>query len=69
MTFDQHASRYAHGFAVGEANIRDDTMTFRFEDDMYTVQTIKAMPFTVRTDGPFYFYEIPIEKLRELAKE
>ena len=66
MTFDPHASVYAKGFAVGSPNIRDDTMTFRFEDETYTVPMLKLPPPSELFNG--YFYEIQIEKLRKLAK-
>ena len=67
MTFDPHASVYAAGLAVGQQNIRDDTMTFRYEDETYTIPTIKIPNVSSLWNG--YFYHIPIHTLRELARE
>ena len=67
MPFDPHASIYAKGYAVGQPNIRDDTMTFRFEDETYGIPLNKIPNISLLYDG--YFYQMPIEKVRELAKE
>ena len=67
MSFDPHASVYATGRAVGSPNIRDDTMTFRFEDETWTVPMLKLPPPSTLFNG--YFYTIPIEQLREIVKE
>ena len=65
MTFDPYASVYASGRAVGEPNIRDDTMTFMFENERYTIPTCKLPHNTYNG----YFHEMPIEEVRRLAKE
>ncbi len=65
MPFDPHASIYASGRAVGQPNIRDDTMTFKFEDETYTIPTAKLPHNTYNG----YFHSLPIEEVRKLAKE
>ena len=67
MTFDPHASVYASGRAVGQPNIRDETMTFRFEDETWTVPMLKLPSPAMMFNG--YFYTIPIETLRKIIKE
>lgn len=54
---------YDRGCAVGHSNIMNDLMTFRFRDEVFEFPAIKVLALA-RYNG--YFYECPVEKLREL---
>ncbi len=56
---------YRRGIAVGEADIRNDEMHFRFRKELFSFSTYEAMEFTTHNG---YWYEAPVSKLRELAK-
>ena len=64
--FDSWTTIYNRGVAVGESNVRNDTMTFRFRDEVFELPALVAHPHTYFNG---YFVEIPIEKLRELKAE
>jgi hypothetical protein len=57
---------YDRGIAVGESNIERETMTFRFRDEVFEFPTFKVYPHVVYNG---YWYEAPIDKLRELERE
>jgi hypothetical protein len=54
---------YARGFAIGRANIRDDTITFRYKDEVKTVPIIEVDDVSTHNGS---FYEMPLAKFRKL---
>ena len=54
---------YDRGIAVGVSNIRDDTMSFRFRDELFTFPTTRVFG-VAKFNG--YWYEADIEDLRML---
>ena len=57
---------YRRGVAVGESNIRTDTMTFRWRDEVFEFSTSDALKVAVYNG---YFYEAKVKQLRKLALE
>lgn len=57
-------SIYDQGIAVGDTNIKNDTMIFRFHDEVFELPARMVNPATTYNG---YFHEIPIDKLRELV--
>lgn len=64
MTFD---GLYKRGIAVGESNIKTDTMTFRFKSEVFEFPTSRVLPSVAIYNG--YFYEASVKALRKLAKQ
>lgn len=62
--FDPHASIYESGRAIGQSDIRTDTMTFRFRDELFTFPTARIFG-VARFNG--YFWEANIDDIRMLA--
>lgn len=56
---------YESGRAVGDADIRNDTMVWRWKDEVFEVP-LADLPAPSRLYNG-YFYEIPIDKLREIV--
>ena len=57
---------YKRGIAVGQTNIRTDSMTLRWKRKVYEFPLSDAMRIA-RYNG--YWYEAAIKRVRELAKE
>ena len=66
MKHEVYASIYDAGIAVGDSNIKNDTMTFRFKSEVFE---LPARCFHGLDLWNGYFYEIPIDKLRELERQ
>lgn len=66
MSHEPFSSLYEHGFAYGASDIKTDTMIFSFKGEKFELPTSVVHPYTVYNG---YFYEIPIDKLRELERE
>jgi len=58
---------YESGRAVGDTDIRNDTMIWRWKDEVYEVPLADLPSPATLYNG--YFYELPVEKLRRLAKK
>ena len=58
---------YAKGIAVGESNIKADTLVFRWKDEVFEFPTVELIPGIAAYNG--YFYEAKVERLRTLEKE
>ena len=56
---------YKRGKAMGEADVRNDEMTFRFRNEVFTFPTMHCIHIA-RFNG--YWYEAKISELRKLAK-
>ena len=54
---------YARGKAIGQPNIRNDTVTFRYKGDRITIRSMD-MTDDVKSNGTFF--EMPVKKFREL---
>lgn len=62
-------SFYSRGVAIGQADIREDSIVFRFKRDIYVVPTTEASEFSLFRDaGHFAHYEAKIGKLRKWAE-
>ena len=57
---------YKRGIAVGHSNIRDDSLTFRWRDEVYEVPILQAIPPATHNG---YYYEMKIKTLRQLAQK
>lgn len=57
---------YDRGFAVGYSSIKNDTMFFRYKDEVFEIPLLKAHPFA-QWNG--YWYEVHIDDLRKLKAE
>lgn len=55
---------YKRGLAIGETNIRTDTMTFRFRDEVYEFPLGEALT-VAKYNG--YWYEARVKNVRKLA--
>ena len=66
MSSEAYAGVYDRGFAVGESDIVNDMMHFRFRDERFDFPLLKVYP-VMQYNG--YYYEAPIDKLRELERE
>ena len=58
---------YAKGIAVGESNIKADTLVFRYRDEVFEFPTGVLIPGVAGWNG--YFYEAEVERLRELKEK
>ena len=58
---------YESGRAVGDTDIKNDTMVFRYFDEVIEVPLGELPHLPSLYNG--YFYEIPIGKLRKIAKK
>lgn len=58
---------YRRGIAQGQSNIRTDTMTFRYRNEVWEFPTTRVIPGVAVYNG--YFYEASVRALRKLAKE
>ena len=67
MSHDQFAALYERGMAVGQSNIKNETMDFRFRDETFTFPLLVVYP--VIENSHLGFYTVPIDKLRELERE
>lgn len=56
---------YKRGNAVGGSYIQDDSLCFRYRDEVFEFPTIEVMHL-VKNDGTWYV--VPVNKLRRLAK-
>jgi hypothetical protein len=65
MSLDQFAALYERGFAIGQSNIVDETMTFCFRDETLTFPTFRVYPLL--ENSHLGFYTVPVDKLRELG--
>lgn len=65
MRDEQFAALYDDGIAVGSANIHDDSMTFRFRDEVFNFPLLRVHPI-MKYNG--YFYEAPVDALRKLGE-
>jgi hypothetical protein len=63
--FEPHESLYDSGRAFGTSDIKSDTMTFRYREEMFVFPTLRVYG-VARFNG--YFYEADIEDLRKLAE-
>ncbi len=61
--FDPHAALYDTGRAYGTADIKSDTMTFRYREELFTFPTLRVFGVAYWNG---YFYEADIEDLRRL---
>ena len=64
--FDDLEGMFRRGRAIGQADIENDEMTFRFRKELFTFPSICVFPGVAKHNG--YFYEADIEDLRKLAK-
>lgn len=56
---------YKRGVAVGQTDIRTDTMTFRFKDELFEFP-LPSVFHLAKYNG--YWYEADVKKLRSLRK-
>ena len=56
---------YRSGRAVGEPNIVNDSMIFRFKEEVFEIPTA-LLPYNTFNG---YFHEIPIDELRKIEAE
>ena len=68
MSYGMYKQVYDSGRAVGEVDIRTDSMVFRYNDEVFEIplSSGKINPYALHNG---YFYEIPIERLRKIMKE
>ena len=64
--FEPYAALYEKGKAVGESNIRRETMTFRFRDEVFEFATHEVHGIS-KWNG--YFYEAKVADLRRLMEK
>ena len=57
---------YKRGIARGQVNIRTDSMTLRWRDEVYEFVLSDALKVATYNG---YWYSAPIKKVRALAKE
>ena len=57
---------YDEGIAVGCSNIKSETMSFRFRDEVFDIPTTEAVRWA-KWNG--YWYEIAIDDLRRIESE
>lgn len=70
MLHEQFASLYDRGIAVGSADVRNDSVIFRFRDEVFEFPTSKIYHLRFLDHGwNGYFYTAPVDKLRELERE
>ena len=61
-SFEPFSELYKKGIAVGSPDIKTDTVTFRFKDELFEIPTIDAHPLS---EWNGYFVEADIKKLRK----
>lgn len=66
MSDEPFSALYEAGFAYGASDIKMDTMIFQFKSEKFELPTSVVHPYAAYNG---YFYEIPIDKLRELERE
>jgi hypothetical protein len=65
-------SLYERGIAVGSADIRNDTVLFRYRDETFEFPTSKVYHMRFGPDEGLerlLLHRFPVEKLRELKQE
>jgi len=62
---DPFEGLWARGVAIGQTDILNDEITFRFRKKLYTFPTMDAMNITWYNG---YFYEARISEVRKLAR-
>lgn len=67
MSHDQFGALYERGIAVGEADIADEIMNFRWRDETFSFPS--HVVYKLIEDSGYGFYTVPVEKLRELRRE
>lgn len=63
---DSFSAVYDKGHAVGNSNVRDDTMTFRYREEVFDLPT-RLLHGVSNWNG--LFYQAKVEDLRRIAKE
>jgi len=63
---NQFESVYERGLAVGHSNVRTDTMTFRFRDEVFELPTNKLHGIMQWNN---LFYEARVDDLRRVERE
>lgn len=63
---DSFASVYEKGHAVGHSNVRDDTMTFRYREEVFDLPT-RLLHGISKWNG--LFYEAKVDDLRRVERE
>lgn len=61
---DPYREIYRQGRAIGQAEIKTDTVTLRFKDEVFSLPIIEAWEI-VRWNG--YFWEADIDDVRRLV--
>lgn len=59
---------YEKGLAIGQPDIREDAIVFRFKNNLFVVPTEEALEFAIFNDSGFR-YEAKIKKLRAWAEK
>ena len=67
MSSDQFAALYERGMAVGQSDIKSDTITFTYRDEEFMFPTFNVYQFVEWTG--LGFYVCPVDKLREVERE
>lgn len=67
VTWNMYADVYKSGRAVGDDDIVNDVMVFRFKDELFEIPTRLLPNPQMLWNG--YFYEIPIDDLRKIEAE
>jgi hypothetical protein len=68
--FYSHSTLYDEGIAVGSADIKNDTVLYRFRDELFEFPTSKVYHLRFSGHGfNGYFYTAPVEELRKLKAE
>ena len=62
--FNPDAALNAQGIAAGYSNIKTDTIDFFYEEEKFSIPTIRAME-VAKWNG--YFYAAKIDDVRKLA--
>lgn len=63
--FEPHAALYEKGIAVGQSDVKNDLLVFRFGEEVFEFPTIELVG---KTEWNGYFYTMKADKLRKLAK-
>ena len=62
-SFEPFSELYKKGIAVGSPDIKTDTVTFRFKDELFEFPTVQIAGKSAYNG---YFYEYPVKKLRKM---
>ena len=65
MNFESNAALYKKGIAVGQSNIYQDIMNFRYKKEEFIFPTMAVFNL-MSYNG--YFYTAPVKKLRALLR-